>query len=54
MFAFKFTEKTIYPCNAQEHYQLFLSNENTKSVKQSKIINKKRPKINKNKRTLLN
>ena len=34
MFAFKFTEKIIDPSNAKEHYQLFLRNENTKSVKQ--------------------
>ena len=34
MFAFKFTEKIIHLCNAKEHYQLFLRNENTKSVKQ--------------------
>ena len=54
MFAFKFIEKIIDPCNAKEHYKLFPRNENTKSVKQSKIINIKGPKINKNKQTLLN
>ena len=31
--------------NAKEHYKLFPRNENTKSVKQSKIINIKRPKL---------
>ena len=45
MFAFKFIEKIIDPCNAKEHYKLFPRNENTKSVKQSKIINIKRPKL---------
>ena len=54
IFAFKFIEKIIEPSNAKEYYQLFPRNENTKSVKQSKIINKKGPKINKNKQTLLN
>ena len=31
-------EKIPDPCNAQEQYQLFTRNKNTKSVKQSKII----------------
>ena len=36
--AFKLTEKIIDPCNAKEHYQSFLKNENTKLVKQLKTI----------------
>ena len=34
----KLIEKTPDPRNAKEHYQSFIKEENTKSVKQSKII----------------
>ena len=40
-------EKIIDPCNAKKH-QSFIRNENTKPVKQSKIITKER-KLKKNK-----
>ena len=48
MFALKLMEKIIDPCNAKKHYQSFIRNENTKPVKQSKIITKER-KLKKNK-----
>ena len=38
LFATKLTEKIPDPRNAKKHYQSFLGKENTKSVKQSKII----------------
>ena len=38
LFATKLIEKIPDPCNAKEHYQSFISNKNTKLVKQSKII----------------
>ena len=38
MFATKLTEKIPDPRNAKKHYQPFLGKENTKSVKQSKIM----------------
>ena len=34
----KLIENIPDPCNAKEHYQSFIRNKNTKSVKQSKII----------------
>ena len=46
-------EKIIDPCNAKEHYQSFRRNENTKPVKQSKIITKER-KLKKKQTTTLN
>ena len=38
LFATKLTEKIPDPRNAKKHYQSFLGKENTKSVKQSKIM----------------
>ena len=38
MLATKLTGKIPDPCNAKEHYQLFIRTKNTKPVKQSKII----------------
>ena len=38
MFANKLTKKTLDLRIAKEHYQSFVRNKNTKSVKQSKII----------------
>ena len=35
-------QNIIDPCNAGEHYQSFIRNENTKPVKQWKIITKER------------
>ena len=34
----KLMKKIPDPCNAKEHYQSFIRNKNTKSVKQSEII----------------
>ena len=34
-------EKIPDPCNGKEHYQSFIRNKNTKSVKQSKITTQK-------------
>ena len=39
MFATKLTEKISDPRNGKEHYQSLLRKKNTKSVKQSKVIN---------------
>ena len=38
MFAAKLTEKIPDPRNAKEHYQFFIREKDTKSVKQLKII----------------
>ena len=38
LLAKKLIEKIPDCCNAKEHYQSFIKNKNTKSVKQSKII----------------
>ena len=38
MLANKLIEKLPDPCDAKEHYQSFIRNKSTKSVKQSKII----------------
>ena len=40
MFVFKLTEKIVDPCNAKEYYKSCIRNENTKPVKQSKIVTK--------------
>ena len=42
LFPFKLMQNIIDPCNAGEHYQSFIRNENTKPVKQWKIITKER------------
>ena len=38
LLAKKLIENIPDPCNAKEHYQSFIRNKNTKSVKQTKII----------------
>ena len=45
----KFIERIPDPCNAKEHYQSFINNENTKSVKNQNelLINQKKLKTQK-------
>ena len=38
LFAAKLTEKLLNPCNAKEYYQSFIRQNDTKLVKESKII----------------
>ena len=42
LFATKLTEEIPDPCNAEEQYQSFIREKNTKSVKQSKIITQRK------------